>query len=202
MAFTEVQDYLDLITSEHQGQPKYAAFLSIFLQGQVDLMNLYSTMPGLFDIDLAVGAQLDAIGVRVGQSRLIPVPLTNVYFAWDTDFLGWDQGVWQGPFDPDTGMLMLSDEAYRKLLKAVIASNQWDGTSPGAYAVWAAAFGEGMIQLKDNQNMTIDVTWVGPEPDAVTIALLQSGNFLLKPAGVDVNQIFLRQRDGTLRQLK
>ena len=43
--------------------------------------------------------------------------------------------------------------------------------------------------MKDNQNMTIDTTWIGSDPDAVTIALLKSGNFLLQPAGVAVTII-------------
>ena len=112
MAFTSVQTYLDLVTSEHQDQPMYIAFLSIFLQGQVDLMNLYATFPVLFDVDYAVGAQLDAVGARVGESRDVTVPLEGVYFAFDIDGVGWNQGVWQGPFDPDTGIVRLSDAGH------------------------------------------------------------------------------------------
>ena len=189
MAFTSVQDYLDLVTSEHQDQPNYIAFLSIFLQGQVDLMNLYATFPVLFDVDYAVGAQLDAVGARVGESRNVEVPLTGVYFAWDTVGVGWNQGVWQGQFDPDEGIVRLSDDAYRQLIKATIAANHWDGTVPSAYEVWEIAFGAGNVEMKDNQNMTIDTKWIGPNPDAVTVALLEGGNFLLQPAGVAVTII-------------
>jgi hypothetical protein len=201
MAFTTVEDYLELLSSQHWSQPLYAAFLTVFLQGQVDLINLLSIMPGLFDVDLAEGVQLDAVGVRVGQSRQIPVPLTGVYFAWDTDGVGWDQGAWQGPWDPDYGMTQLSDEAYRNVLRAIIASNQWDGTAPGAYDVWSIAFGEGQIQLRDNQNMSIDVTWVGREPDAVTAELISSGRLLLKPAGVTVNNIWEVSPTGERKRL-
>jgi len=201
VAFTDVQNYLDLMTSEHVGQEKYAAFLSIFLQGQVDLLNLYSTMPQLFDLDVAVGDQLDAVGVRVGISRLVTTPIVGKYFAWDTDFVGWDQGVWQAPTDPDTGIVRLSDEAYRTLIRAKIAANHWDGTVPGAYEVWAVAYGDGMLTMQDNQDMTTVVTWVGPPPDAVTIALM-SGEIMLKPAGVEVSSVLLREPDGTLRRLR
>jgi Protein of unknown function (DUF2612) len=202
MAFTTVQDYLDLLSSQHQDQPLYAAFLTVFLQGQVDLINLLSTMPGLFDVDIAEGVQLDAVGVRVGQSRQIPVPLTGVYFAWDTDWVGWDQGAWQGPWDPDFGMTQLSDEAYRGVLRAIIASNQWDGTAPGAYDVWAMAFGDGQIQLRDNQDMSIDITWVGRQPDAVNTQLLSSGRLLLKPAGVTVNNLWEISPTGERRRIE
>jgi hypothetical protein len=196
MAFTTVDDYLEMLTSQHWDQPRYAAFLTIFLQGQVDLINLLSVMPGMFDVDLAVGVQLDAVGARVGQSRQIPVPLTGVYFAWDTDWVGWDQGSWQGPWDPDYGMTQLSDEAFRNVIRAVIASNLWDGTAQGAYDVWSVAFGDGQIQLRDNQDMTIDVEWVGREPDAVSKALLENGRLLLQPAGVAINNLVLRLQSG------
>jgi hypothetical protein len=202
MAFTTVDDYLELLSSQHWSQPLYAAFLTVFLQGQVDLINLLSTMPGLFDVDLAEGVQLDAVGVRVGQSRQIPVPLTGVYFAWDTDWVGWDQGAWQGPWDPDFGMTQLSDEAFRNVLRAIIASNQWDGTAPGAYDVWSIAFGDGQIQLRDNQDMSIDVTWVGREPDAVTTELISSGRLLLKPAGVTVNNLWEVSPNGDRRRIE
>jgi hypothetical protein len=196
MAFTTVDDYLEMLSSQHWDQPLYAAFLTIFLQGQVDLINLLSIMPGLFDVDLAVGVQLDAVGVRVGQSRNIPVPLTGVYFSWDTNFVGWDQGSWQGPWDPDFGMTQLSDEAFRSVIRAVIASNQWDGTAPGAYEVWSIAFGDGQIQMRDNQDMSIDVEWVGREPDAVSKELITSGRLLLQPAGVAINNVFLTLSTG------
>jgi hypothetical protein len=76
----QVSRYLDLITSEHQDQPLYTAFLSVFLQGQVDLQNLLMGLPAAFDVDTAVGVQLDQVGVRVGISRAVPTPIVGAYF--------------------------------------------------------------------------------------------------------------------------
>jgi hypothetical protein len=189
MSFVQVSGYLDLITSEHHDQPLYRAFLSVFLQGQVDLYNTLMSLPFAFDVDFAVGVQLDQVGVRVGISRAVPTPLTGVYFSWDTDTLGWDQGTWQGAFDPDTGITLLSDEAYRQVIKGKIAANQWNGTAAGAKAAWAVAFGPGLLKMTDNQNMTEAMTWVGPAPDQVTKQLIQLGYFNLAPAGVSVTQV-------------
>jgi hypothetical protein len=188
-SFSSVPSYLSLVTSEHQGKPLYAAFLSLFLQGQVDLQNFLMSLPPAFDVDTAVGVQLDAVGVRVGIGRAVPTPLTGVYFSWDTTGLGWDQGTWQGEFDPDTGISLLSDPAYRTVIKAKIAANQWDGTAQGAQAVWADAFGPGMIELTDNQDMTETLTWTGPPPDEVTRQLFLLGYFNLKPAGVGLTTV-------------
>jgi hypothetical protein len=182
--------YLDLITSEHQDLPLYTAFLSVFLQGQVDLQNVLTSLPAAFDVDSAVGVQLDQVGVRVGISRAVSTPLTSVYFSWDTDGLGWDQATWQGEFDPDTGITLLSDEAYRQVIKGKIAANHWDGTVAGAKEVWEMAFGPGMLKLTDNQNMTVTMTWIGAAaPDVVTRQLITLGYFNLKPAGVSLTQI-------------
>ncbi|MCV5604282.1 DUF2612 domain-containing protein, partial [Escherichia coli] len=69
-----------------------------------------------FDIDSAVGVQLDILGLWIGRSRVVSQPISGVYFSWDTDGLGYDQGVWQGPYDPDSGYMYLSDETYRVIL--------------------------------------------------------------------------------------
>jgi hypothetical protein len=186
-----LQQYLSLISSEHQNSPNYLKFISIFLQGQVDNQNVNAALPGLFDVDVAVGQQLDFIGVRVGQSRQIAVELTGVYFTWGETGPGWGQGTWYKTGDSLTSLSILPDDSYRVLLKAVIAANQWDGSVPGAYAVWAIAFGPNQIALRDNQNMTMDVIWIGPAPNAVTLALLTSGHLNLKPAGVRITGYYL-----------
>jgi hypothetical protein len=189
--FATVQKYLDLLTSEHQDLPLFSAFLTIFLQGQVDLQNFLASLPAAFDVDTAIGVQLDAVGVRVGRSRSFPAPITGVYFSWDIAGVGWDEGVWQGPFDPDTGIQYLPDEFYRTILKAKIAANQWDGTVVGAEAMWTIAFGPDVLVLQDNQNMTETMRWVGAMPDSVTQILLGLGYFTLKPAGVALTGIVL-----------
>ncbi|MDT9702974.1 DUF2612 domain-containing protein, partial [Streptomyces sp. P17] len=51
-----------------------------------------------FDLDLAVGPQLDAVGVRIGLSRFVPYPLRGLFFSWGDPLRGWGEGVWKGPF--------------------------------------------------------------------------------------------------------
>lgn len=188
-----LQDYLDLVISEHADKPDYIAFISIFLQGQVDNQNVLAQLPARLNLDdevNCVGFWLDLIGSRVGQSRQVDVPLVGVYFAWATAGVGWGQGTWFGPGEPLDGLVILPDDSYRILLKAVIAANQWDGTVPGAYAVWNIAFGPNQIILQDNQDMTITIFWVGANPSAVTLALLTTGQLALKPAGVRITGYF------------
>lgn len=181
-------DYLALITSEHRDKPLYSAVVAALTQAFADGANLQLGLPESFDLDTAVGVQLDAVGLWVGRARQVAIPLTNVYFAWDSgDVVGWESGVWQGPFDPDTGITSLPDDAYRLLLRGKIAANHWDGTIPGAYAAWQLVFDGGQVMLlQDNQDMSITIGFVGAPLTAIQQALLVGQYLPLKPAGVRI----------------
>jgi hypothetical protein len=186
-----IDEYLALVTSAHADRPKFIASLTAALQ-QIDAsVELVEQIANAFDIDTAIGVQLDVLGEWIGRSRFIGIPLPNVYFSWDdTALLGWDSGVWKGQFDPDSGLTQLSDEDYRMLLRAKIAANRWDGTIPGAYAVWAEVFGDDpQILIQDNQDMSMTIALVGSPPTAVVKSLLTNGYIPLKPAGVRVNYV-------------
>jgi hypothetical protein len=143
-----------------------------------------------FDIDEAIGVQLDALGEWIGRSRIVSQPISGVYFSFDKDGLGWDQGVWQGPYDPDAGYTSLSDDTYRIILKAKIAINGWDGQNDSLPPILEAALeGSGLkMQIFDNQDMTISV-WVFPETDISLVSLeliaaIRQGYLTVKAAGV------------------
>lgn len=188
----QLTDYTSLITSEHQSAPKYMAMVSLLAQWGVDRRNVLASIPGLFDVDNAVGQQLDWTGQWIGQSRNLKVPLTGVYFSFDTAGVGFDQGTWFGPFNPTTGIVSLPDDSYRTLLYATIAANNWDGTVPGAYSAWNTIFQPlgYQILIQDNQDMSMDIALIGPTPDAVTLALFTGGYLNLRPAGVLLNTYY------------
>lgn len=188
----DIDPYLALVTHEHNDKPKYIAMLSSLLQPMADLKATMAQIPLLYDLDDAIGAQLDTVGQWVGVRRFLSEPLENVYFSADTDGLGFDQGTIFGPFDPITGLVSLDDTAYRTLLRARIASNQWDGTIPGAYNAWNTLFmGTGYtILIQDEEDMEMIYALLGPVPDAVTLALFTGGYLTLKPDGVRVSAYF------------
>jgi hypothetical protein len=188
----DVTPYLNLVTSEHRDKPKFMAMLGGTFQPLADVQVLAAGLAALFDLDVAVGAQLDVVGQWVGQSRNLTVPLTGVYFTFDTAGVGFDEGTWYGPFDPVSGIVSLPDDAYRTLLRATIAANHWDGTIDGAYAAWNILFaGTGFgILIQDLGSMHMLFALIGPTPDAVTLALLKSGYLSLKPAGVKVDAYY------------
>lgn len=184
-------EYLNLVPSANREQPKFIATLSIGLKVQVRIQELLESMIPLFDVDTAIGDQLDIIGEWVGVSRNVAIPISGVYFTWDGDYtVGWDYGSWQ-PSSAPTSITVLPDDAYRTLIRAKIAANHWDGTTDGAYAIWEALFPTITILIQDNQNMTYDLALVGGIIDSLTLALLTGGYISLKPEGVRISNYFV-----------
>jgi hypothetical protein len=182
--------YTDLITSEHADKAKFVAAVKAATDPFVDLQAVLRGMPDDFDLDQAIGAQLDDVGQWVGISRNIKTPLTGVYFAWDTAGVGWDEGYWKRPFDPSQGLTSLLDGPYRLLLKATIALNVWDGELASAKAAIDPLFPNNALYIQDNQDMSMTVAVSGPKLDVISAGLLTGGYLAMKPAGVRINFVF------------
>lgn len=187
--------YTDLITNYHRGKPLFVEHLDLSTRSLTDTSVAIRGLVSAFDIDEAVGVQLDALGEWIGRSRIVSQPISGVYFSLDTAGLGWDQGVWQGPYDPDAGYTSLSDDTYRIILKAKIAINNWDGTNDSLPQILDTALeGSGLsMQIVDNQDMTIGV-WVFPDTDISNVSLelitaIRQGYLTVKAAGVYAGSI-------------
>lgn len=205
----DLTPYLALISSEHADKPNFLAALSVALQPLADNLAVSSELPTLFDLDEAEGVQLDIIGLWVGRSRFLSVPLPNVYFSLGLAGLGFAQGAWRGPYDPTSGLVRMPDEPYRTLLKFQVQANRWDGSIDAAYAAYSVLFaGSASIQwlgsepvswygagavtwtgagfnllIQDQGDMSFFLALLGDLPDIITRAMLTSGQLLLKPAG-------------------
>lgn len=184
-----VDDYLTRIPSQNRVQPNFMATLAAALQPLVDTQNLFAAMPGVFDLDVAVGVQLDQTGLWIGRSRLIEQPITAVYFSWNIEGLGWNQGYWQGRFDPNEGITVLGDEPYRALLRAKVSANQWKGDVPSIVSTLQTMFaGENLeIEVIDNLNMSMTVRVLSTIQDQVFLSILVGGYVPIKPVGVSIN---------------
>jgi len=193
----EASDYTRLVTSQHSRRPKFMAVVETLVRPMVGVMNVLGDMPAKFDLDGAVDAQLDAVGQWAGISRNVAVPLTDVYFSFDTERLGFDQGSWKGPFDPDNGLTRLDNETYRLVIRAKIGANHWDGTLESSRSILNTIFGGGtFVFIQDNQDMSMTIGIAGVIPSAVFLALLANGIIPLKPEGVRVNYTIVTSTDG------
>ncbi|GLQ96487.1 DUF2612 domain-containing protein [Dyella mobilis] len=184
--------YTGLITSQHADKPNFMAMVAAVCGAVVDQQNFLNAMPEAFDLDNAVGPQLDAVGAWVGISRNVNVPIDNVYFSWDETGVGWDQGVWMGPSDPSTGVTVLDDGTYLQVIQAKIGANNWDGTLGSVVPLYNAIFGTSgtYVKITDNSNLTFTLHVLGPQPSALFQALLTGGYIPLKPTGVAITYSF------------
>lgn len=184
--------YLALVTSFHRGKPNFEATLTALFEPGTALMNFLSLLPVQFDLDSAVGVQLDHVGEWVGRTRYIATPLPNVYFSWGTEGLGWGQGSWRGTFDPVAGLTALDDDSYRFLLRAKIASNHWNGTNddlPDVLSIMFPRNSPTKVFYQDNMDMSMTIAVSGKLPGAVLLALVTGGYIPVKPVGVRINYL-------------
>lgn len=193
-----IDEYVDLLPSASVEQPKFVALLSAALDGLVDVQNCMLGMPDAFDIDKAIGKQLDDVGVRVGLSRKLPIPIAGVYFALDEAGVGFDEGVWLGPNDPTEALTSLDDETYRLLLKLKVRANYWDGSLEDAQEMLGAIAGDGTyIYMQDRFDMTALIGVGGKVPSKLFVSLLKQMKDWIRPAAVDIPLVYVTSMSGS-----
>lgn len=190
--------YLSLIPSQYANKPKFRKYIEVCLRKIEEIYSVGVFWDSEFNIDFAVGKQLDIIGDIVGRSRYLQIDIVDVYFTWDNEGLGWEKGVWRAPYDPLTGLSRISDDIYRTVLKAKIVANQWDGTTNGIYHVYDQVFeSQGTkVIVQDNQDMSMAVGIVGLETNPLNVTLLRLGYLFIKPTGVRINYFIYTNQPG------
>lgn len=192
-----MNEYADLITSEHRTRSRFVATAELLTGVAASIRDAALSLPAAFDLDVAAGAQLDAVGKWVGISRNQNIPVESAYFSFDTADLGWDQANWNAPFGSVEGITILDDETYRAVIKAKIGANYWDGTNQGSLVIGQSAFAGLGVQcfLIDNQDMTVTVYILGA-PTALLIELIKRGVVPPIAAGVRVASYILASVSG------
>jgi len=183
--------YLNRITTYNQ-KPKFTATVTAVLQPFVDAQAFLEGLPAAFDIDVAIGAQLDVVGQWVNLSRNVELPVLNNWFSLGDAARGIGRGVWyNGAYSFGNYIVALDDTSYRNLLYARIAANHWDGTSAGALSVLETYFSNPATYViaDDKQTMTTYYALSGLIPDAVSLEIF-SGDYLpLSAAGIRTKKL-------------
>lgn len=182
-------NYLDLITSQHRQKPKYHGVVASAVAPLALAVGMVDTSAlSAWDLDTAVGVQLDQVGEWIGTTRYLDTPLTNVYFTWDDQIItGWGHGYWQGQYDPNTGIVSLGDEIYRRVLYSKINSNNWDGSRESMEKIWNDVFGDqSALAVVDHQDMSISIILAGVPAGSMLDFILETEKIPLKPEGVRI----------------
>jgi hypothetical protein len=183
----ETSNYLDLITSEYQNSTRFMAWLAELLDAIQSETTLVEAMDAKFDLDAAIGPQLDVVGEEVGLSRRLKVQIltSDVGFTWESLYLGWDAGIWIQ--EGATTLLELPDDSYRQALKIKIAANSWDGSIPLAYEIFENLFQDDItIMIQNNLNMTMDFMMIGEQASILLQWLFYYEYISFRPAGVGI----------------
>lgn len=182
----ETEDRLigTVVTSEHRGAPRFDASLRALIGGIAEAADLGRTLAALHDLDAAVGDQLDTVGLWVGVTRRVPIPLAGMFFTWSgTVDTGWARGQWKGPTDPGTGIVELSDADFRLFIRAKIAANSWDSSMQQIKDILDFLF-PFAVSMRDNQDGTARIIYNTARMSAVQQALLTGDLLALRPAGI------------------
>ena len=203
-ALTDLTSYYsDLLAYEFRGLPNATRQMNLWAK-QVVADFMAQQLTTCFDLNVAVGAQLDILGKYIGLSRNIGVPedLTP-YFGFqssnsDTGNLNGftsstnpavnAQGIWYQSTFVGQANYALTDDAYRFMLRLKIAQN----TNPetlSAIMQFVHDHLSGFAALVDNKDMSITYTLGQKMPVGITAATL--ANYLLRPMGVGVNVVAL-----------
>ena len=186
-----LEEYLALVPNFNSTRPRYMNTLAALLRPLVDAQAMLAKLREDFDLDTAIGVQLDMVGQWIGRDRYLDLPISDVYFSFDTPDLGFDQGVWQGLYDPTSEVRRLDDETYRTVLKLQAIANHWDGTLPSIAEAFNTVFPGVVIDDRGDKPgdlMTMEVLIPAVHLSALLEAVLIQ-DFMLKPSGVRLNVI-------------
>lgn len=161
----ELQDYLDLITHQHQ-MPKFLATVSASAKPIIEIIEFIKELNNKFDIETAKGDQLRILAEWVGAPNAIPNAIPTFFFGWrgQTGALTWsDQdgdagqevGYWR-----DSGMssyraMPMSNALFKRVIKAKILLNNTDCSINSAKEIIELIIDKPFI-IRDKQDMTVD----------------------------------------------
>lgn len=120
-----------------------------------------------FDIETAIGVQLDVLGDYVGASR-------NTYTL--------------------TGPISLDDDDFRQLIKMVIIKNNSGSSLATIQNLLAAAF-PGQIFVSDNQTMGLNYVLVESLGTSDLLEVIVAGGYLPRPMAVEVSATIVPAHD-------
>lgn len=129
-------DYVALSKSRYTDQfdydPAFNAIVQTLIEYKMRVQGLYINFADtILDIDKSTGKNLDLIGSIVGQERVLVDYYANPFFGFEGNPKAepFDKGMWYSLFSDSGGdSRILSDEEYRRVIKARIIRNKTNCT--------------------------------------------------------------------------
>jgi Protein of unknown function (DUF2612) len=190
MSQRSVDDYLALVTPFLAGKAKFMATLAVTLQPFADSQAFLASIPHAFDLDYAIGAQLDIVGQWVGVTRNIPTDIGFGYFSFGRAGLGfgstapfWDIG---DPFYSTT-TIAVNDSIYRQLLRAKVQANSWNGTANDVQRCLNPYGGYPFADDKGGMQLTLAMS--GLKLAGSWLGMFKYNSVGLRPSGISIKTL-------------
>ncbi len=174
------------IYAQYADKPKAVQWYNITPTIGDEISNVYEMVRNTYDIDAAVGAQLDVIGRIVVIDRGFE---SFVVFDLDTYFggdgLAPQFGGVDSQFEPTGEVLSseVSDAVFRILIRAKIAKNNSEATLDGVVGALSYITSSSNIKVIDNENMTMSVAF-GSELTDIEKFVFNTFDVVPRPQGV------------------
>lgn len=214
--------YRKLITSEYRLALKFNQMVLNMVGYGTVLDASVLDIIDKFDVETAVGDQLDVLGECVGVRRELTFEPTltkaqdiicpdaselaadngaesvyTVYKLPNASRLAGTTGIYAGQNAKLLGAeLAISDEIYRVMIKARIIQNIWKGNVLGLYEMWDNLFPDSQgLQIQDLQDMSFNIVLLG-DYSVLMQELIMHGYIIPKPEGVRINTLSFISTDG------
>ena len=192
-----IEDYQNLLIKQYYEKDNAVGEIGVQAGTWEKCFNLLESFLSAFDVDTAVGAQLDIIGRVVGTNRRIPHVLNKNFFGFDDNILATgfgsltevlpDRATFYSIFSSPHSDLQLSDPHYRIFIKMKIAKNVTLGVMAASQSVsivnvvFTAFNGEAYV--KDNKDMSLTL-YISDAIEEEAVRVLEIMDLLPKPQGV------------------
>lgn len=184
--------YVRRLIIQYSDKPKAQGTVALFVK-QMIADDVASLLLHAYDLDTAVGPQLDILAKYIGIQRGIGLPESPPKFSfvdYDAELPQGTHGfaLYDGSSPADAGLLSyaahstptdLSDSSFAFMLRLKVAINHLDGTYAGIQQFVADHLAD-WVTVTDNQDMTLTYTVAADTPVAPTILAA----YLPKPIGV------------------
>lgn len=193
------KEYENLLIVQYSDKPKASETISSIVKRFKNNFDLLEQMEDAFDLDNAVGKQLDIIGKIVGISRNVEGVIPKIFFGFDDNINA--KGFSLAPFYTgdqakytDT---QLSDSDYRFFIRMKIAKNHAkatmsDDNGSNLNNIVLSMF-DGYAYMVDNKDMSVTI-YVENSPKSYLLPYAISLDLIPLPQAVEVKYISLIAR--------
>lgn len=191
MNMDHVQRAQSRIINQYRNKPRMVTWLSILPAiANEKLEKALGVTYASYDVDTVTGEMLDIIGVIVGVPRPILKGGEYLVFGYEGNDNYTNYNI--APYIGDGAQVdvPLSNDHYRKLVKAKIARNISDGTIDSIIQLTEGIIGVKVTALISNGDKSFDIGVAAPL-DNMTLYLIENFDLIPRPQGTRIGQIFV-----------